>query len=70
MITDFSNGDRIRLYGGTSYRLVSGRYDNNRGVLIDALSTAPANMPEAIGFVQGAPLASLSLTNVNQFLYV
>jgi hypothetical protein len=39
-------------------------------VRIDALATAPGNTPEAIGFVQAATLASLTLTNPNQFLYV
>jgi hypothetical protein len=71
VITDFSAQDSIQLFGSSSsYRLVSGRYAGIAGVRIDALSTAPGNMPEAIGFVQGATLATMSLTNPSQFLYV
>ena len=71
LITDFTSDDRIQLHGASgAYRLVSGRHGGIPGVRIDALATAPGNTPEAIGFVQGATLASLTLTNPNQFLYV
>jgi hypothetical protein len=71
VITDFSAQDSIQLFGSSSgYRLVSGRYSGIAGVRIDALSTASGIMPEAIGFVQGATMATLSLTNPNQFLYI
>ena len=71
LITDLTSDDRIQLHGASSaYRLVSGRHGGIPGVRIDALATAPGNTPEAIGFVQGATLASLTLTNPNQFLYV
>jgi hypothetical protein len=71
VITDFSAQDSIQLFGSSSgYRLVSGRYTGIAGVRIDALSTASGIMPEAIGFVQGATMATLSLTNPNQFLYI
>ena len=71
LITDLSADDRIQLHGASSaYRLVSGRHGGIPGVRIDALATAPGNTPEAIGFVQAATLASLTLTNPNQFLYV
>jgi hypothetical protein len=71
LITDLSADDRIQLHGVSSaYRLVSGRHGGIPGVRIDALATAPGNTPEAIGFVQAATLASLTLTNPNQFLYV
>jgi glycerophosphoryl diester phosphodiesterase len=73
IITDFTADDRIQLSGSSSgYRLISGRNAGIRGVRIDALFTASGNMPEAeaIGFVQGATLATLNLANTNQFLYV
>ena len=71
LITDLTSDDRIQLHGASSaYRLVSGRHGGIPGVRIDALATASGNTPEAIGFVQGATLASLTLTNPNQFLYV
>ena len=71
LITDFTSDDRIQLHGASgAYRLVSGRHGGIPGVRIDALATASGNTPEAIGFVQGATLASLTLTNPNQFLYV
>ena len=71
VITDFTSGDRIQLSGAHSdYRLVSGRHNQIRGVRIDALNGSPGGGPEAIGFVQGATLASLNLTDPTQFLYV
>jgi 2',3'-cyclic-nucleotide 2'-phosphodiesterase (5'-nucleotidase family)/sugar lactone lactonase YvrE len=67
LISDFNAGDRIQLHGlATDYRLISGRYSGVAGVRIDALSPTP----EAIGFVQGATLASLNLANASQFLFV
>jgi hypothetical protein len=67
VITDFNSGDRIQLHGLVSdYRLISGRYGGVAGVRIDAASPTP----EAIGFVQGATLASLNLANSSQFLFV
>jgi hypothetical protein len=67
VVTDFNTGDRIQLYGlATDYRLISGRHAGVAGVRIDALSPTP----EALGFVQGASLATLNLANPNQFLFV
>ncbi|MEB3304576.1 MAG: 5'-nucleotidase C-terminal domain-containing protein, partial [Cyanobacteriota bacterium] len=67
LVTDFNAGDRIQLHGlATDYLLISGRYSGVAGVRIDALSPTP----EAIGFVQGATLASLNLANASQFLFV
>jgi Ca2+-binding RTX toxin-like protein len=67
LITDFTSDDRIQLHGlATDYRLISGRYAGVSGVRIDALSPTP----EAIGFVQGSTLASLSLANPSQFVFV
>ena len=66
LITDFTPGDRIQLHGlATDYRLISGRYAGVHGVRIDALSPTP----EAIGFVQGSTLASLSLADPSQFVF-
>ena len=66
VVTDFNTGDRIQLYGlATDYRLISGRHAGVAGVRIDALSPTP----EALGFVQGASLATLNLANPNQFLF-
>ena len=71
VITDLTPGDRIQLFGTQSdYRLVSGRYNQIRGVRIDALTGSPGGGPEAIGFVQGATLATLNLSDPTQFLYV
>jgi hypothetical protein len=68
-ITDFSAGDKIRLYGNsTYYQLTSARYAGLRGVQINAL--LPASTPEPIGFVQAATLTTLSLTNSAQFTYL
>jgi hypothetical protein len=67
LITDFNAGDRIQLKGvATDYRLISGRYAGVAGVRIDALLP----IPEAIGFVQGSTLASLSLVDSSQFVFV
>jgi Ca2+-binding RTX toxin-like protein len=64
VITDFNAGDRIRLHGTSSdYRLISGRHGGVAGVRLDALLPTP----EAIGFVQGATLASLNLASAAQF---
>jgi len=70
VIKDFTAGDKIQLYGNSAnYMLASGRYDGKKGIRIDALLT-PEDSPEVIGFVQGATLASLNLTNSSQFSYV
>ena len=67
VITDFTAGDRLQLHGASSdYRLISGRYGGVAGVRIDALLPAA----EAIGFVQGATLASLNLASAAQFVFV
>ena len=71
VITDFSADDRIQLFGSISdYRLISGRHAGVPGVRIDVLKAAPGNLPEAIGFVHNATLASLNLANPNQFFYI
>jgi hypothetical protein len=71
LITDFTAGDRIQLHGSNAaYRLVSGRHGGKPGVRIDALAASPGNAPESIGFVLNATLATLNLTNPNQFLYI
>lgn len=68
LITDFGAGDRIQLHGSSSdYLLVSGRHNRIPGVRIDVLTLGS---PEAIGFVQGATLASLNLANATQFTFV
>jgi 2',3'-cyclic-nucleotide 2'-phosphodiesterase (5'-nucleotidase family) len=68
VITDFGTGDKIQLNGSSSdYTLVSGRHNRIPGVRIDALS--PGSQ-EAIGFVQGAILASLNLADPKQFTFV
>ena len=55
------------LHGASSdARLISGRYGGVAGVRIDALLPAA----EAIGFVQGATLASLNLASAAQFVFV
>jgi hypothetical protein len=47
--------------------LVSGRHNRIAGVRIDAVSPGS---PETIGFVQGATLASLNLTDATQFTFI
>jgi hypothetical protein len=70
VISDFTSGDRIQLFGNSSnYALVSGRYNGIRGIRIDSIA-APGSSAEVIGFVQGANLASLNLANTAQFLYI
>jgi ELWxxDGT repeat protein len=71
-ITDFNAGDRIQLFGDPSgYQLTSVRYSGLRGVQINVLSgPGSGSTPEAIGFVQGATLAGLSLSNPAQFSYL
>jgi hypothetical protein len=54
------------------YSLVSTLYTGASGVRIDLnplTPLTPGALPEAIGFVRGATLASLSLSNPTQFLY-
>ncbi len=68
-ITDFSAGDKIMLFGSAgNYQLTSARYSGFRGVQINALP--PASTPEPIAFVQAATLATLNLSNPNQFTYL
>jgi hypothetical protein len=68
LLTDFSAGDKIQLHGSSAdYRLVSGRHNRIAGVRIDAVSPGS---PETIGFVQGATLASLNLTDATQFTFI
>jgi hypothetical protein len=68
-ITDLSAGDRIVLHGSAAnYQLASARYNGLRGVQISAI--LPGSLPEPIGFVQSATLASLSLNAPNQFAYI
>ncbi|GEM_PF-6214369 len=80
VITDFNAGDMIQLHGASSsYRLVAGVYNQVRGVRIQMVNGATLPLPgggstalvgdEAIGFVQGATLSSLNLSNSTQFLY-
>jgi hypothetical protein len=67
-ITDFSGGDKIVLHGRPAdYQLSAIRYTGIRGIQISALF--PGGMPEPIGFVQSATLASLDLSNASQFNY-
>lgn len=71
IIRDFSAGDRIQLWGGSSkYTLVSALNAGIRGVRIDLNPPAAGSLGEAIGFVQAATLASLNLTNSSQFLFL
>jgi Ca2+-binding RTX toxin-like protein len=68
-ITDFSVGDKIILSGSAAnYQLTSARYSGFKGVQINAILAAPT--PEPIGFVQAATLATLNLSNPNQFTYI
>jgi hypothetical protein len=73
IIRDFSAGDRIQLWGASSrYSLISTLNAGFSGVRIDLNPTNPTisgALPEAIGFVRGATLASLNLSNSTQFLY-
>ncbi|MEI6111815.1 MAG: ExeM/NucH family extracellular endonuclease [Cyanobium sp. ELA712] len=74
IIRDFASGDRIQLWGANSmYSLVSALNAGASGVRIDLNpinSMVPGALPEAIGFVRGATLASLNLANPLQFLYL
>jgi hypothetical protein len=68
-ITDFSGGDKIVLHGRPAdYQLSAIRYTGIRGIQISALF--PGGLPEPIGFVQSATLASLDLSNASQFNYI
>jgi len=73
IIRDFSAGDRIQLWGTSSmYSLVSTLNAGISGVRIDLKPINPiisGVLPEAIGFVRGATLASLNLSSSTQFLY-
>jgi hypothetical protein len=71
IIRDFSAGDRIQIWDQASrYMLVSTLYGGSKGVRIDLKSQVADAMPEAIGFVQGATLGSLNLTNPSQFIFL
>jgi len=71
IIRDFAMGDRILLWGDSSqYTFVPALYNGIKGTRIDLLPPISGSLPEAIGFVQGATLASLNLANTNQFSYV
>lgn len=71
IIRDFSSGDRIQLWGDSSrYSLVSALYSGRPGVRIDLKSESLGSLPEAIGFVQGSTLSTLSLINSGQFTFV
>jgi len=74
IIRDFTMGDRIQLWGANSmYSLVSALNAGTSGVRIDLNPInplVPGALPEAIGFVRSATLASLNLSNPLQFLYV
>ncbi|MFM1798791.1 MAG: hypothetical protein RLZZ117_1069 [Cyanobacteriota bacterium] len=68
VITDFSAEDRIQLHGvPADYRLVSGRHGGVAGLRVDALVSG---LPEAIGFVQGANPAALSLADASRWVFV
>jgi hypothetical protein len=70
VITDFNAGDSITMFGAASlYQLSRGSYGGSSGLWIQILPTA-AGLSERIGFVQGATLTSLSLSNTSQFTYV
>ena len=74
IIQDFASGDKIQLWGESSmYSLASALNTGISGVRIDLnpiSPSVPGALPEAIGFVRGATLASLSLSNPLQFLYL
>jgi hypothetical protein len=71
IIRDFSAGDRIQLWGdGSRYSLVSALYSGSPGVRIDLKPESLGSLPEAIGFVQGSTLSTLSLINSGQFTFV
>jgi len=74
IIRDFASGDMIQLWGANSmYSLVSALNAGTSGVRIDLNpinSMVPGALPETIGFVRGATLASLNLANPLQFLYL
>jgi predicted extracellular nuclease len=71
IIRDFSSGDRIQLWGDSSrYSLVSALYSGSPGVRIDLKPESLGSLPEAIGFVQGSTLSTLSLANNSQFTFI
>jgi hypothetical protein len=71
IIKGYSQGDRIQLWGESSqYELVPALYAGVRGIRISLNPQASSDLPEAIGFVQGATLATLSLASPSQFLYL
>jgi hypothetical protein len=81
VISHFTAGDRIQLYGNSAnYSLAAGFYSGVLGVRINLRSGTPLPQPgggtvaligaEAIGFVEGATLSSLTLANPSQFQYI
>lgn len=82
LITDFQPGDRIQLFGNSSlYSLVQSFHAGVPGLRITLRNGALLPLPggagstplvgnEAIGFIQGATLASLNLSNSTQFIYL
>jgi hypothetical protein len=70
VITDFNAGDSIVLFGSASlYQLSQGIYGGAAGLWIRMLPTG-TGVSERIGFVQGATLSTLSLSNPSQFSYL
>ena len=70
VITDFNAGDSIALFGSASlYQLSRGSYSSTAGLWIQMLP-APGGLSERIGFVQGATLSTLSLSNTSQLTYL
>ena len=74
IIQDFASGDKIQLWGESSmYSLASALNTGISGIRIDLnpiSPSVPGALPEAIGFIRGATLASLNLSNPLQFLYL
>ena len=70
VITDFTAGDSITLFGSSSlYQLSRGNYGGTSGLWIQILPT-PSGTNERIGFVQSATLTSLNLNNASQFSFL
>jgi hypothetical protein len=72
-IVEFSTEDLIQLHGSPSdYRLSRGAFTaagfaNTQGLYINKVT--PGSLDEIVGFVAGATLATLSLSNYSQFIY-
>jgi len=73
VILDLSFGDLIQLNGSPAdYKLSKGAYTgggftNMRGLYISQVT--PGSLDEVVGFIKGASLDTLSLTNNDQFIY-